>query len=180
MTVLLPLFFLFADEGARPPSRQLLAVQRVYIDKLTGGETAAQIRELIIAALENTKLFVITENPDRADAVLRGGAEDLVFTDQFQSQESVSTGAGIGLAGRTPRAGSRLGSLRVGVGENETYNIRERKHEATATVRLVNREGDVIWSTTQESMGGKFRGASADVADKIARQLQAEFEKLRR
>ena len=38
-----------------------------------------------------------------------------------------------------------------------------------AAVRLVNKEGDVIWATTQESLGAKFRGASMDVADKITR-----------
>ena len=63
------------------------------------------------------------------------------------------------------------------MGENESTNIHERKHEALATVRLVNKDGDVIWSTTQESNGAKFRGASADVADKITKQLLAEFER---
>jgi len=38
----------------------------------------------------------------------------------------------------------------------------------------------VIWSTTQESNGAKFRGASADVADRITRQLAAELERLRK
>jgi len=49
-----------------------------------------------------------------------------------------------------------------------------------ATVRLVNKDGDVIWSTTQESLGGKFRGASADVADKVMRQLIADVEKAKK
>ena len=53
-----------------------------------------------------------------------------------------------------------------------------RKHEAIATVRLVNKDGDVIWSTIQESNGAKFRGASADVADKIARQLTIDWNKI--
>ena len=44
----------------------------------------------------------------------------------------------------------------------------------------MNKDGDVIWSTTQESNGAKFRGASADVADKISRALVAEFERLRK
>jgi len=65
------------------------------------------------------------------------------------------------------------------VGENESTNIKERKHEALATVRLVNKDGDVIWSTTQESTGAKFRGASADVADKITKQLVADYERRR-
>ena len=38
--------------------------------------------------------------------------------------------------------------------------------QAVAAVRLVNKDGDVIWSTTQESQGGKFRRASTDVADR--------------
>jgi hypothetical protein len=58
-------------------------------------------------------------------------------------------------------------------------STKERKHEALATVRLVNKEGDVIWSTTQESNGAKFHGASADVAEKIARQLAADVEKVK-
>ena len=68
----------------------------------------------------------------------------------------------------------------MGVGESESTHIRERKHEALATVRLVNKEGDVIWSTTQESNGAKFRGASADVADKITRQLVSDYERARK
>src|SRR5437868_8842674 len=76
--------------------RQLLGVRRVYVDRLTGGETAAQMRELLISSLESAKLFVITENQDRADAVLRGGAEDLVFTDVHSSSEGVNARANLG------------------------------------------------------------------------------------
>jgi hypothetical protein len=43
----------------------------------------------------------------------------------------------------------------------------------------VDDDGDVLWSTTQESAGGKFRGAMADVADKIARQLAEDARKAR-
>lgn len=44
----------------------------------------------------------------------------------------------------------------------------------------MNKDGDVIWATTQESIGGKFRGASADVADKITTKLKEDFEKARK
>jgi hypothetical protein len=37
-----------------------------------------------------------------------------------------------------------------------------------------------MWSTTQESNGAKFRGASADVADKITKQLTLDLERLRK
>lgn len=170
----------FAQEDLAP---QILAVHRVFVDRLTGGETAAQMRDLIISSLQGSKLFILTENPDRADAFLRGAAEDLIFTDTFDASESVDLrgAASTGRAGRSTSVNATPGrSVSVGAGEHEATNIKERKHEALATVRLVNKEGDVIWSTTQESNGAKFRGASADVADKITRQLVADYEKLRK
>jgi len=160
-------------------SRQLLSIKRVYVDRLTGGETAAQMRDLIIASLHGAKLYVLTENPERADAVLRGAAEDLIYTDQFQSSDSVDLRSGIGTGTRSTRASTAARSISVGVGDKESSDIRERKHEALATVRLVNKDGDVIWSTTQESNGAKFRGASADVADKITRQLTLDLVRVR-
>ncbi len=161
--------------------RELLSVRRVYVDRFTGGEVAAHIREMIVAALHTARLFVVTENPERADAVLRGSAEDLVYTDTFASSEGLSVRGsfGTGSSRTSTSQGTRTyGSL--GVGEHSATRIAERRHEASAAVRLVNKQGDVIWATTQESTGGKFRGASADVADKISRQLAADYERARR
>jgi hypothetical protein len=169
---------------------ELLTIRRVFVDRLTGGETAAQLRDIIISSLQNAKLFILTENADRADVTLRGAAEDLVFTDAFSSSEGInmhggsasSTGASTSSRYNSAGSGSSDRSSRsvsVGIGENDSTNIKERRHEALATVRLVNKDGDVIWSTTQESTGAKFRGASADVADKITRQLLADVERAR-
>ena len=157
----------------------LLKVRRIHVDRLNGGDTAAQMRDLLIAALQATKAFVITENPERADAALRGSAEDLVYTDTFQSSEGLDARASLG-SNRNSRTGSTRGAIGLSVGENESVKIAERRHEAMATVRLVNKDGDVIWSTTQESMGAKFRGASADVADKVTKQLITDLERLKK
>jgi hypothetical protein len=171
---------LCATAGAQDDlSKQLLSVKRIYVDRLTGGETAAQMRDLIIASIHGAKLYVLTENQERADAVMRGAAEDLIYTDQFQSSDSVDMRSGIAAGSRSARTSSGARSLSIGVGDKDSTDIHERKHEALATVRLVNKDGDVIWSTTQESDGAKFRGASADVADKIARQLTADVERVR-
>lgn len=165
--------------GAEPASHPLLGVKRVHIEKLSGDQTAAQIRDMIINALQTARLFVVTENPERADAFLRGSAEDNVFTDTFQTSEGVNARASLG--GSTGvSSNARRGSASVGVGLNESEKIVERKHEAMAAIRIVNAEGDVIWSTTQESLGAKFKGASADVADKVVKQLVADIEKARR
>jgi hypothetical protein len=186
MTFLLMLLLLGDDL-----SDQLPKIKRVFVDRLTGGETAAQMRDLIITALQNCKLFVLTENQERADAILRGAAEDLIYTDQFKSSENVSmrgnssdsegvssdsryNGASGGNSSRSAR------STGSGIGGGESSEVKERKHEALATVRLVNKDGDVLWSTTQESNGAKFHGASADVAEKIAKQLTAEYERIRK
>jgi len=53
----------------------------------------------------------------------------------------------------------------------------ETVNDARLAVRLVSQDGDVIWSTTQESTGAKFKGASADVADKVAKQLLRDIDK---
>lgn len=158
--------------------QQLIKLKRVFVDRLTGGETAAQMRDIIIASLESSKLFVLTENEEKADAILRGAAEDLVYTEQH----STSDGANSHLSLAIPRSGygSRSGSAGTGYGDNESEHSTERRHEAIASVRLVNKDGDVIWSTTQESIGAKYHGASADVADKITSKLKDDFEKARK
>ena len=165
------------DEGLT----QLLRIRRLHIQELSGGEAANQIRDMIISALQSAGFFAVTENPERADAFLKGTAEDLVFNEQFSSHESlgVRTGASTGRGSLNGRNSERAAAS-IGVTSNEDVKLNERKHEAVAAVRIVNKEGDVLWSTTQESFGAKFRGASADVADKITRQLRSDLDRARK
>ncbi len=178
------LFMLSWAEPAQPGTsveeaglRQLLTIHRVYVDRLTGGETAAQMRDILISSMAGSELFILTEKEEKADVTLRGAAEDLVFSDVHTSQDSVNARANIG-SGKS--ANQRPVSAGLTVGENESDHSSERRHEAVAAVRLVNKDGDVIWSTTQESLGAKFRGASADVADKITAKLKEDFERAKR
>jgi hypothetical protein len=167
----------------RNPEATLGQVKRVYVDQLGGGETSDQMRDIIIAALQESGLFTITENPERADASLRGSSDDKTFTQEHQTSESIGFHASDGSGSRSATSiGTSTSSdknLSAGVSENESSHIKERRHEAVAAVRLVNAAGDVIWSTTQESNGAKFRGAMADVADKIVRRLADETKKAR-
>jgi hypothetical protein len=169
-----------------PVDSNLLQVRRIFVAQLTGGIQADALRDLIIASLNQatlggTKLFILTENEERADAILKGAADDHTFEDTFDSQDSLTFrgnasayGGNSSTSSRSSRTGGALGS---GIGENDSEHIKERKHEAYAAVRLCNRDGDVIWSTTQESLGAKFRGASADVAAKVTRQLVWDVER---
>lgn len=177
----------FAFQNAAPAPKTpsvtsgdiLLQVKRIYVAQLTGGPQADALRELIIASLDSTKLFVLTDKEERADAILKGAADDQAFTDTFDSDQSINTREN---GGKTGSAYAKTGGIYggLGAGDNESHHIKERKHEAYASVRLCNRDGDVLWSTTQESDGAKFRGASADVAAKIARQLTLDLDRARR
>lgn len=155
---------------------QLAKVRRIYIDILTGGDAALKIRDLLMTSLQSSKQFIITEDEDKADATLKGTGTDEVFTDTFQSSEGLNahTQVGGGANGNSRTTTSRYAGL--GIGETSSRHTEERKHEAIATVRLVNKDGDIIWSATAESLGGKFLGASADVADKIAKRLVLDYK----
>jgi hypothetical protein len=170
--------------GIEPEATPNLArVRRIYVERLGGGSDSDQMRDMIIAALQNSKLFMITDNVDRADATLRGSSDDKIFTDEHNSSESIglhtTSGSGSSDNNATGIGTSTRQNSGVGITDSETSHMKERRHETSASIRLIDINGDVIWSTTQESAGGKFRGAMADVADKVARQLADDTRKAR-
>ncbi len=160
--------------------RALAKVRRVYVDTLTGGDEALQFRDMVMSSLQQSHVFLVTENPDKADAVLKGAADDQVFTDYHDSeqslgvhtQESQSTGWRSRYDG-----GNNARSNGIGLTDSDAMHTEERKHEAFAAMRLVDKDGDVIWSSTQESLGGKYAGAAADVAERVAKQLAADYRR---
>jgi hypothetical protein len=180
--LLLPGFLHAQKSGADTGVESILQVRRIYVSPLIGGAQASALRELIIDSLSTTKLFVLTENPDRADAVLKGAADDHTFTDTFDSNDGSSSHQTVTKNNGASSLYSRASGLSVADGGSldDSHHIKERKHEAYATVRLCNKDGDVIWSTTQESLGAKFKGASADVAARIAHQITLDYERERR
>jgi len=174
---------LLAGVESRNPEATLAEVKRIYVDQLGGGPTSDQMRDMLISALQGSGLFAITENPDRADAIVKGSSDDKVFTQDHITSDSIGVHAGqtsgTHNAVSIGTSSSSDHSVSAGVTENESSHIQERRHEAVAAVRLVNAAGDVLWSTTQESGGAKFRGAMADIADKIVRRLTEDIKKAR-
>jgi hypothetical protein len=67
------------------------------------------MRDMILSGLQNTKLFVVTENQDRADAFLRGSAEDLVFTDEHTASDSIHAQANLSRGSSTSYSGRTSG-----------------------------------------------------------------------
>ena len=145
------------------------------------------MRDMILSGLQNTKLFVVTENARTRRTPFCGDQPRTWFLPTSTRPATASTPrptylktavvvTADGPSGREETATSQG----VDFGDSESSHSLERRHEAVAAVRLVNKDGDVIWSTTQESLGGKFHGASADVAEKVTKKLVEDYDRARK
>jgi curli biogenesis system outer membrane secretion channel CsgG len=140
----------------------LLKVKRIYVDSFGDDPVSKEVQSMIVAALVATNQFKVTENFDRADAILKGVAIER----NSQELHAYSEGTAVG---------SRRGAAAIQDSSANTETIQNAK----ISIRLVNSEGDVIWTSTQESKGAKYKGSSADAADKCVKQLVRDVEKLR-
>ena len=156
---------------------KLKSVRMLHVEEL-GGQDAGPIRDLLIAAVQGEGLFVLTEDPEKADAFLRGSAEDLIYTETSRYREGINARASTS-SSRRESGESSYGAASFGVGDTEDASSRLRRHEAVAAVRIVLRDGEVIWSAAAESAGAKYRGAAADVAAKVAERLGEAMERAR-
>lgn len=166
-------------ESPSPDKKQaLLKVKRIYVDSFGTSEPAQQLQAMIVASLTESNRFTVTENKEKADAILRGFAGEKTSQEvhAYGSGTSVATAAGGHSSTISGSHGHVSGSSSGGFGavagaiDDSSINT-ETVDNAKASVRLINQDGDVIWTSTQESKGAKFKGASADVADKIVKQL---------
>ncbi len=138
-------------------SALLLKVKRIYVESFGDDIISKELQSMIVSALVATKRFMVTENHERADAILKGVA--LEKTSQELHAYGESTAAG-------------RGAISDSSAHTETVN------DAKLSIRLVTPDGDVLWTSTQESKGAKYKGSSADVADKCVKQLLRDVEKL--
>jgi hypothetical protein len=141
---------------------QLLKVKRIYVESFGDDVTSKQMQALLIDALTSTKRFIITENKDKADAIIKGIGTEQTSHELHATKEGTLVGSGRGVAGISDASAS-----------TETIT------QARLTVRLVSANGDVLWSTAKESTGGKYKGAGADVADEVVKQLQRDVDRIR-
>jgi hypothetical protein len=156
-----------AAAQATPPGKpddrtpRLLTVRRLCIGQFAGEESdAAVAKEIAIASLYASKKFVITEKCDGADAVLKGA---LIEKSGFKAQ---SEGEGTSFAGAS--------------GSAEELSSAETRRHASVSLRLVDKDGEVLWAHSFDSPGGKSKGALADAVDRTIRSLIREVEKLQK
>jgi curli biogenesis system outer membrane secretion channel CsgG len=167
----------------------LLKVKRIFVDSFGDDPISKELQSMIVSALVATKRFMVTENRDRADAILKGVALEKTSQELHAYGESTAVGAASGgshgevsgtvVNGTGTVSGSSSGGFAARhMGTSDSSVNTETINEARVAVRLVNPDGDVIWTSTQESKGAKYKGASADVADRCVKQLLKDIEKL--
>src|SRR6266851_522606 len=148
-----------AQKAPEPPSTaidpeissQFLRIHRICVESFGNDAASVELQAMVINALSESKRFALTENSDetgkcteaKADAVLKGVSVQRAHEEIHGSSE-----------------GTSVSNHRASVGINESSHSTELIDEARLAVRLVMKEtGDVIWSTTQESKGAKYKGA---------------------
>lgn len=185
-----------AGSQREPPAKedsdiesQLLHVRRIFVESFGDDPISKQVQAMVISSLTESKKFVVTENREKADAILKGSSLEKTSQELHSSSEATAAGGAAG-----GHSGSINGSFVNGTGSisgssgggfvsraasiQDSSTSTETVNDARIAVRLVDKDGDVIWATTQESKGAKYKGASADVADKVVRELFRAVEKL--
>ena len=178
--------------------KALSQIKRIYVESFGDDPISKEMQAMVVDSLTNSKVFAVTENRDKADAILKGSTLEKTSQEAHSYSDATSVcvahgsvdgsvhGSSSGdLSGSFVRgtgtiSGSSTGSIDGSIhgSANSTHMADSTStsqvntvNDARASVRLVNSDGDVIWTTTQESKGAKYKGASADVADKIVKQL---------
>lgn len=168
---------------------KLLNVKRIYVDSFGDDVASKQLQAMVINALSESKKFIITENKEKADAVLRGAALEKSAQEFHSSSDATSVGAAAGghsgsisgssVHGTGSISGSESGGFAAKhIGTSDSVASTETINDARLAVRLVSSDGDVLWTSTKESHGAKYKGASADVADQVVKQLLSDLARL--
>lgn len=176
-------------KGADADPVTLLSVKRIYVESFGDDAISKELQAMIVSSLVATKRFKVTENREHSDAILKGVALEKSSQELHAYGESTAVGVASGgshgevtgsvVNGNGSISGSSSGGFVARhMGTSDSSANTETINEARVAVRLVDSEGDVIWTTTQESKGAKYKGASADVADKCVKQLLRDVEKL--
>jgi len=185
---------------ARPPQQQpspqsptsttdaelagkVLKVRRIYVESFGDDKASKILQAMVINSLAASKRFILTENKEKADAVLKGTAIEKTSQEVHASGEATTVAGAAGtISGSANRSSASVtgASVAHAASIEDSVLATETIDRAAVAVRLVAADGDLIWATTQESKGAKFKGASADVADKVVKQLLHDIERLER
>jgi len=187
-----------SDPTVVASGKALSQIKRIYVESFGDDPISKEMQAMVVDSLTKSKVFAVTENRDKADAILKGSTLEKTSQEAHSYSDGTSVRVAQGSVNGSVHgssSGDLSGSFVNGTGNingsstgyvngsingsSSSTHMADRTsissintvNDARASVRLINSDGDVIWTTTQESKGAKYKGASADVADKIVKQL---------
>jgi hypothetical protein len=163
---------------------ELGSLRRLCVEGFVGLQPhAGQAREMAIAGLFESKRFRITENCEKADAIVKGSVTQAKEERSRAEAESTDFGvaAGYGSASVAGGSGSASGGFgAVEGGSSEVLASTETISQATITLRIVNDDGDILWAHAEEAKEGKVKGPVAFAMDRAVNKLIREIDRARR
>jgi hypothetical protein len=151
-------------------SEAIIAVLQEQILRRPGGRIANVNRSQSLISvippsrIVSTKRFIITENKEKADAILKGVGLKKTSQELHATGEATSVGAAAGGHSGSVNGSDLNGNGSVSVSSSGGFAARHMGiedsqasvtavNDARIAVRLVSVDGDVPWSTTKESKG---------------------------
>jgi len=165
------------DPAANP---RLLEVKRVCVQKLGDDAIGALVQEMVIAKLFEARRFSLTENCEKADFILKGSVTERSDRASRSETESIGVRASAA-ASESERAGSASdrtsAAASAGLNAHEALSSSEMKQQAAVTLRLVDKDGEILWAISSESTGGKTKSAMGDAADRAVQRLLRDIQR---
>ena len=73
-------------------SVRLLKIRRIYVETFGDDPVAKQVQAMVVASLTDSKKFIVTENKERADAILKGSGVEKTSQELRSYKDSTSAG----------------------------------------------------------------------------------------
>jgi len=162
------------------PSPRLMEIKYICVERFGNDPLGVQAQEMVIARLFEAKRFRLTENCEKADFALKGSITER--SDRTTRSESEGLGfTASGSARVTTGSGqnreSTAASSTARGNDYESLSSSEVKVQAAVTMRVVDREGEILWAASLESTGGKTKGAIGDAAERAVKRLLRDIER---
>ncbi len=158
---------------------KLQQITKICVGEFGNDVLGIQMKEIIIAKLFEAKRFKLKEDCKAAKAeevTVKGSVTERTEHTFRSESEGISAGkqaVGVGASSSTVVAVGEGGSLSA----HENLSSSQTKEHAVVTLRLVDKEGEILWAISQESTGGKTKGAIGDAAERAVRRLLRDIER---
>src|SRR6185295_684477 len=132
---------------------KVLKVRRIYVESFGDDKNSQILQAMVINSLAASKRFIITENKEKADAVLKGTAIEKSSQEVHAIGESTAVASAAGaVSGSANRSSASISGASVAhaAGIEDSQLSTETIDRAAVAVRLIAADGDLIWATTQE------------------------------